>query len=453
MPGRGIVSQMLSARRFVVILCSVALLLPVLSPHAQNRDAAQQRNTSLLFRDVDVFDGSRVIRHTTVLVNDGMIKAVGDAESAALSSAQVIDGKGKTLLPGLFDAHVHLGQYQVEPFLKDALEFGVTTELEMWGSSPTLALRKKMQASDTLNMADFHTAGIGVTVPHGHPTQMMDAPPGKDAPPPFATLAAGEDAQAFVDARIAEGSDYIKIIYEHRYPTLTRQQVEAIVIAAHRCNRLVVAHISTQQEARDCIAAGVDGLVHIFSDTPPTPGFAKFAAQHRVFVIATLSVFDSIASGSTGSSWWRNASPLASHLTPSMRATLERKMPPGFGGKEKLINAKSAIRALHRAGVPILAGTDAPTPGVAHGVSLHRELELLVQSGLKPIEALASATSEPARFFGFRDRGRIAKGLRADLVLVAGDPSVDITATRNIVGVWKLGVRYARHIASATSEK
>jgi imidazolonepropionase-like amidohydrolase len=72
-------------------------------------------------------------------------------------------------------------------------------------------------------------------------------------------------------------------------------------------------------------------------------------------------------------------------------------------------------------------------------------LELLVLSGLTPLEALASATSEPARAFGFHDRGRIAVGTRADLVLINGDPTVNITATRDIVGVWKLGVRYSRY--------
>jgi len=106
--------------------------------------------------------------------------------------------------------------------------------------------------------------------------------------------------------------------------------------------------------------------------------------------------------------------------------------------------SQAAIGALHRVGVPILAGTDVPAPGTAHGLSVHRELELLVRSGLTPVEALASATFEPARAFGFYDRGRIAEGLRADLVLVNGDPTVDITATRDIVGVWKLGVRHQR---------
>lgn len=89
---------------------------------------AQQSERTLAFRDVDVFDGSRMIRRTTVLVRDGMIRAVG-ADIAIPPSAQVIDGKGKTLLHGLFDAHTHLGATQGEEFLRDALDFGVTTEL------------------------------------------------------------------------------------------------------------------------------------------------------------------------------------------------------------------------------------------------------------------------------------------------------------------------------------
>jgi hypothetical protein len=89
--------------------------------------------------------------------------------------------------------------------------------------------------------------------------------------------------------------------------------------------------------------------------------------------------------------------------------------------------------------VRILAGTDAPNPGTAHGATIHRELELLVAAGLTPAEALGSATSVPAASFGLADRGRIAPGLRADLLLVDGDPTADIKATRAIAGVWKQG--------------
>ena len=401
-----------------VIAFAASLLVPALFV------TAGQRERALAFRDVDVFDGSRMLRHSTVLVRDGMIRAVGP-DVAIPPSAQIIDGKGKTLLPGLFDAHTHLGVTQGEQFLRDALDFGVTTELEMFGSDAGLALKKRMAAGGRQDIADLRTAGVGITVPHGHPTQMGG--------PTIPTLSPGDDVQAFVDARIAEGADYIKIIYEHAFPTLTKQQLEDVVAAAHRRNKLVVVHITRQSEARDAIEAGVDGLAHIFADSLPEPGFAEFAAQHHVFVIATLATIESVTAA-TPKPWWQDAPHLASFITPSMRRTLEMKLPPGFAGKLKLAYAEAAVGALHRAGVPVLAGTDAPAPGTAHGLSLHRELELLVLSGLAPLEALASATSEPARAFGFYDRGRIAEGRRADLLLVNGDPSADITATRDIVG-------------------
>ncbi|HEX9413179.1 MAG TPA: amidohydrolase family protein [Ktedonobacterales bacterium] len=106
---------------------------------------------------------------------------------------------------------------------------------------------------------------------------------------------------------------------------------------------------------------------------------------------------------------------------------------------------EAALRQLTAAGVPILAGTDASMPGTTHGASLHREMELLAQAGLTPLEALAAATSVPARAFGLDDRGRVAPGLRADLVLVEGDPSQDFLATRHIRGVWKRGSAVDRY--------
>jgi hypothetical protein len=107
------------------------------------------------------------------------------------------------------------------------------------------------------------------------------------------------------------------------------------------------------------------------------------------------------------------------------------------------------VRALHAAGISVLAGTDAGNPGTAHGASLHGELALLVRAGLSPEQALRAATAAPAEAFGLGDRGRIAVGQRADLVLVDGDPLADISATRNIVRIWKNGVAVDRRLAKA----
>jgi len=104
------------------------------------------------------------------------------------------------------------------------------------------------------------------------------------------------------------------------------------------------------------------------------------------------------------------------------------------------------VRTLARSGVTLLAGTDPPNATVVHGASLHRELELLVQSGLTPTQAMTAATKSTSEIFHLRDRGRIVPGLRADLLLVRGDPTRDITATRDILHVWRSGVEFARGI-------
>ncbi|MGH3721447.1 MAG: amidohydrolase family protein [Pseudonocardiaceae bacterium] len=116
----------------------------------------------------------------------------------------------------------------------------------------------------------------------------------------------------------------------------------------------------------------------------------------------------------------------------------------GSGKAARLAVALESVAALRAAGVPVLAGTDTPNSGTAAGASLHRELELLVRAGLTPAEALTAATAAPARWFGLHGRGRTAPGCQADLLLVDGDPTVDILATRSVVSVWRRGTRFHR---------
>jgi imidazolonepropionase-like amidohydrolase len=128
-------------------------------------------------------------------------------------------------------------------------------------------------------------------------------------------------------------------------------------------------------------------------------------------------------------------------VKPQFRSFLDRPAPPPT---VRCDAAPQAIRQLVAAGVSLLAGTDSPAPGTTYGASLHRELEHLVNGGLTPTAALVAATSATARAFRMTDRGRIRTRMRADLLLVDGDPSKQIRATRNIVAVWKRGVRVQR---------
>jgi len=200
-------------------------------------------------------------------------------------------------------------------------------------------------------------------------------------------------------------------------------------------------HVSEESYATMAIQENVDGLVHISFDDPPTPQFIALAAARKVFVAPTLTVLESATGIPSGESLTHDP-----HLAPYLTAEEIEKLRFAFPNRGGLTldGALSAVAQLKAAGVPILAGSDAPNPGTAWGVSIHREMELLVAAGLSPIEALRAATSAPADAFRLKDRGRIAKGLRADLVLVNGNPDEDITATRDILRVWKLGMEVAR---------
>ena len=390
----------------------------------------------VVIRNVRLFDGTRVVPAATVVFSNGLIVDAGPSVKVP-EGATVIDGTGKTLLPGLIDAHTHVFPAEI---LERALRFGVTTELDMFTSADMArTLRAQQKDGGASNRADLFSAGTLVTVAGGHGTEYFKIP----------TYETGSDPQAFIDARIAEGSDYIKLIYDDgrayglKFNTLTKADLAALIAAAHKRGKLTVVHIATLAGARDAIGAGADGLAHLFNDVPPDADFGRFVAAHHAFVVPTLSVTESASGVASGASLTTDAR-LQPYLNASELENLKGSFPSHPGMPHTLDNAMAAVKQLKAAGVPILAGTDAPNPGTAHGASMHRELELLVKAGLTPSEALVAATSTPARVFHLADRGRIARGLRADLLLVNGDPTADILATRDIVTVWKGGVPLVR---------
>jgi imidazolonepropionase-like amidohydrolase len=401
-----------------------------------------QSNNEFVIRDVRIFDGTHVIPKGQVWVQSGKIKAVG-ANVKAPSAVRTINGEGDTLLPGLIDAHTHA----FGNALKEALVFGVTTELDMFTSHEyAVQIKREQVEGKDLDLADLRSAGTLVTAPHGHGTEYGM---------PIPTISSPDEAQAFVDARIAEGSDYIKIIYDDgktygiTIPTVSKETLAAVIAAAHKRRKLAVVHIGSLQDASAAIQSGADGLAHLFVDAPPDAEFAALVAQHHAFVVPTLSVLASVSGAPSGKPL-ANDSQLQPYLSQDTFKNLNTPFPKSHGS---FANAQRTIRELKARHVLILAGTDAPNPGTGHGASMHGELALLVAAGLTPLEALAAGTSVPAHAFRLEDRGQIAPGKRADLLLVRGDPTADILATRNIVTVWKLGVADDREGYRATLER
>ncbi|MFJ4651932.1 amidohydrolase family protein [Nocardia sp. NPDC088792] len=347
-------------------------------------------NARIALTDVRVFDGEKLTAPTTVVIDGSVIGT--DA-----TGATVIDGKGATLLPGFIDAHFHLSDTETPRLLA---AHGVTTGLDM-AARPDLA----RELRNTPGATDIRSAGDPVIGGGGLHAQVL---------PPSTVIHGPEEAEAAVAQRIADGSDYLKLVLEapgEGGPDAA--SAKAVVAAAHARNLLVIAHAASPGAYAMALDAGVDIITHVPLGAVLTKhDVERLAAEARI-VVPTLTMMEGIAQ--------------ATGHADAFAASLE------------------STGALHAAGVPVLAGTDAnATPDIpfspAYGASLHHELELLVRAGLAPVAALNAATILPAEYFGLTDRGAIAPGLRADLVLVEGDPTTDITATHAIRAVWCAGV-------------
>lgn len=391
-------------------------------------------------RDVRVFDGERVIDADTLIVEGGLITAVGRGLTPPAGS-EVHQGGGGFLLPGLIDAHVHtnsLGQ------LGDSLRFGVCTVLDMFslvgmGEQGTV-LRARRASLAATDQADFWSSGYLCTAPGGHGSQF-----GVDIP----VLAEGDDVDAFVAARVEDGLDYLKIVIEDgsewggTVPTLTPDQVNALVAAAHGRGLLAIVHTTSWSAAETALAAGADVLAHVPGGERPDDELVARIADSGIAVVATIAVRVGVSCVDDAARL-RDDPRIAEFLSDGQRAGLSSGLPNCLG--HQLDDAIANTSDLHDAGVPILAGTDFSNFGTAPGASLLLEAEMLVRAGLDPVDALRAATSVPAATFGLDDRGLLKVGRRGDLVLVAGSPLDDISSLRDISAIWKNGFAVDRTI-------
>jgi imidazolonepropionase-like amidohydrolase len=343
--------------------------------------------------NVRVFDGRQLLPLGTVVIE-------GDRIASDTGGATIVDGGGGVLLPGLIDAHVHLHDRHSLELLAG---FGVTSALDMACGPPELVDSLR----GATGLTDIRSAGTPAIAPgSGHSHIPVIGQRG--------LITSADEAAKFVADRVAEGSDYIKIIVSRPGPSHDQATLDALAAAAREHAKLSVAHASSFESVQMAQQARVSVLTHVPLDRPLDEDAAAAAAAESRILIPTLAM---------------------------MEGVVEQSAPPGAD----YAAARQSVTVMHHAGVPILAGTDAnAAPGVPaaikHGSSLHHELELLVDAGLTNLDALRAATTRPARYFGLGDRGVIEPGRRADLVLIDADPLHDITATRSIRRIWCGGV-------------
>jgi len=405
----------------------------------------------LALRHAHVIDGTggAPLEDTTIVV-DGSVVQVAAPDALVPSEAQVLDLRGLSVLPGLIDAHVHLGGFVVDdpewqfslwsafPFFLDfardfkrrrtlALENGVTTVRSAGDNHPQiLRLRDRLDAGKRLGPRIIAVGPI-FTAPGGHPASTIYK--GNRYVVEHATRQVEDpnEARAEVQRLASDGADQIKAVYgganpfdlDHPVPKLQFGVLQALVDEAHQCGLPAMVHVGTAKDAIEAVSAGANSLEHGIlpgAGSPECPTeLVNAMLDHGTFFVPTLTA-----------AW-----------------AMKRTFPDALG------NSMRWVAEMHRAGVCIALGTDAGAPGVVIGRAAHRELELLVESGLAPKEAIAAGTCNAAGVIRRADRlGTIEPGKQADLIAIAGDPLKDIRMTREIRLVLKGGTVCLNHVGT-----
>jgi hypothetical protein len=415
--------------------------------------AAPDAPTVVVFRHVNVvpMDSERVLRDQVVVVRDGEIVALGDERTTAPpADAEVVDGRGAFLLPGLADLHVH-AQQPDDLFLYVAN--GVTTTLNLglaWPSFVTQT-RARIRAGE-------------LVAPQCFVAPMMNGPRGSDLP-----CATADEARAAVRTAKETGYEFIKV-----YNDLPRPLFHAVCEEAHALGLAVVGHGVREPGLAESFEAGQIMVAHAEEylytilksgtasgvaglggpDESKVPEAVALTRKHGVYVVPNLSAYEAISA-----QWGRPevvdaflAKPQIRVMRPFWRRAWRASRYTANGGTlgRNLEFLRGFTKALHDGGVRLLAGTDSPDiPGVQAGFSIHDDLRNLVAAGLSPFDAISCATRVAGEFIAecvpdAEAFGTVAVGQRADLLLVEKNPLEDVANLRDPVGVMTRGRWYPR---------
>jgi imidazolonepropionase-like amidohydrolase len=447
-----------------VLLATVVACFVAIVPSASAQPA-------IAFTHVGVIDGTDSIARLdqTVVIRGMRISVVGPSPSTALpSGARVIDARGKFLIPGLWDMHVHTSIIGGRALLPLYVANGVTGVRDMAGDWDTLTKWRREIAAGRL---------IGPRIVASGPYLE-----GGDVPIPHILTRTPEEGVAGVDSLVKLGVDFIKV-----HGQLTPSTYFAIARRAREKGIPFAGHVSQAVGSADASDSGQKSIEHMLAiPAPCTPAESialkpRFTVQSAIgrcssrdlaplyarFVRNGTWVTPTFTAAYEVSAWPSRVVPgdsLAHYLPESLKKFVAKifsmpdSIPPGADSVGRAMFAKRLAQAetMRAAGVHIMTGTDAPLRNSPPGFGLHEELALLVRGGMSPFNAIRAATIEPATYLGMLDSaGTIAAGKVADLVLLSANPLRDINATRRIVAVVANGhfidsAERARLIASAS---
>ena len=430
--------------------------------------AQAARSPPILLHDVRVIDGGggQPLEHADILIRGSKIAAVDtqtDAKKLPRNTVTV-NLTGKTVLPGLISNHSHLGitkgttvtgnnvtRANILRQLRQYTAYGVTTVTSLGlNLKPFYDLQPQAHSGAT-RTADMFGADRGFGAPNGAPPATMgllDTQVYRPHTP--------EEARAEVRETAQRHPDLIKIWVDdmhHTVPAKMSPEVyKAIIDEAHVNGIRVASHVYYLEDAKLLVGDSVDILAHGVRDTAVDPDFVKSIKARGAWYVPTLGLDESFYIYAEHPEWLqqpflrRGLQPsLAAQLSdPAWRAKVLGDAKAVAAQKQSLaINMKN-VKTLFDAGVNVGFGTDSgATPLRIAGFAEHRELKLLTDAGLTPLQAIQTATKNAAALLHLDDRGVIAPGKLADLLVVDGDPSKDIAAVDNIESVWRRGRKVA----------
>jgi hypothetical protein len=422
--------------------------------------ATAAAQSAVAITNVAVIDASSPTprANQTVIIAGNRIVRVGPAASTrAPAGARIVEGRGKFLIPGLWDMHVHTAISGGRDLLSLYVANGVTGVRDMAGTWDTLTAWRGEIAKGQL---------VGPRIIASGPYLE-----GGDVPIPHLTTRNAEEARVGVDSLVALGVDFIKV-----HSQLTAEAYFGIARRARERGAVFAGHVPRVVGSAAASDSGQKSIEHLLAIPAPctpadsitlTPRFTvqsalgrcsseSLAPLYRKFVRNGTYVTPTFTAQVEVASWPTRTVPgdsLAQYLPKAVRDYVAElfpmpdSIPPNADsvGRAMLNKRLRQVADMQRAGVRILTGTDAPLRNSPPGFGLHEEMTLLVRGGMSPFQALRSATIEPARYFGMLDSaGTIARGKLADLVLLDANPLVDINNTRRIAAVIANGRLFGR---------
>ena len=414
--------------------------------------------------DVVVISGATVIdgtsrnpiRGAVIVIEGNRIKQVGAKNRIKLpKNAQALDVRGKFVIPGLADMHQHLGNgfflrgeggpQDAKQNLAQMLAWGFTTIFSP-GSSSFTSL-KSLANKDDAPLPRFFGVGRGITVKGGHASAPVFHSYLPDTP---------DEARANVREIKTAGADAIKFFYDdgardgrNPVPMMKPEVMQAVIDEAHKLGLKTYVHATNLRQAKDVLRAGGDGLAHAVVSEPVDDEFIGLMKKNHAIYITTHSLFNALAEIAA---WMQRLEALDERGVIPKEVYERFKSPEGvnsyygtFGkfNQARLQYLKTNLRKVFDAGILVVAGTDTGVPGLLLGVSSQMELVLLVENGLKPEEALRTATLNAAKMLGREKcQGTVEEGKVADLLILDADPFADIRNIRRIHRVMKAGMVY-----------